>query len=117
MVGKTAVLALLVTSLVACSRTPAPQELAALASVVPAVLRATPQSGAVSASQWPAPLAGLNPERVYVTPEGLYVVTSSFFVEEQGLFVPRLAGFTIQLGTDPSYTPLGSGVFSYRIKG
>jgi hypothetical protein len=117
MVGKTAVLTLLVAGLAACSRTPAPQELAELASVAAAVLRANPRTGPVPASQWPAPLGRLKPEMVYVTPEGLYVVTSSFFVEEEGLFVPRSAGFAVHPGTDPSYTPLGPGVFSYRIKG
>src|SRR5688572_18075517 len=117
MTGKTAVLVLLAAALVACGRTPEPKELAELVSVAPAVLLAAPQSGTVPPSQWPAPVANLKPERVYATPEGLYVVSSSFFVQEQGLFVPRSASFTFQPGTDPSYTPIGPGVFSYRIKG
>jgi hypothetical protein len=62
-------------------------------------------------------VAQLNPERVRAAPEGLYIVLSSTGVEERGLFLPRAAGFTGSAGTDPSYTPIGQGVFSYHVKG
>ena len=116
MVRKSLAIALLVASFVACSRAPEPGELKGLVSAAPSVLSVS-QSGDIPHAQWPAAIARLTPERVYVTPDGLYVVTSSSFVEEQGLFVPRSANFAPQPGTDPSYTLLGTGVFSYRIKG
>ena len=117
MVRKAALAALVLVSLAACSRIPEPSQLSDLTIVGPAVLRAAPESGSVPSSQWPASLVRLKPERVYSTPEGLYVVTSSSFVEEQGLFVPRSASFTAQPGSDPEYTPIGQGLFSYRIRG
>jgi hypothetical protein len=116
MVRKSLVIALLVVSFVACSRTPEPSELRELVSAAPSVLNFS-QPGDIHQTQWPDAIARFKPERVYATPDGLYVVTSSFFVEEEGLFVPRSADFAPQPGTDPSYTSLGTGVFSYRIKG
>ena len=86
----------------------------ALAEVAPTILAATPR---IDAARWPAALAALKPERVYVTPEGVYVVTSSFFTDERGLFVPRDPDFAPARGADPSYAIIRPGVFSYRIKG
>ena len=114
MAARLALVVFLVVALVACGRTPLPSELAGLASAAPTLMR---ESGVVPASQWPPAIARLKPEQVYVAPEGLYVTTSSLFVQEWGLFVPRAAGFAAQLGTDPSYTALGQGVFSYHVKG
>jgi hypothetical protein len=117
MVGKPTAIAILVAVLAACGRTPQSSELVSLASAAPALLRESPQTDEVPASKWPAAVARLKPERVYATPDGLYIATSSFFVQEWGLFVPRSAGFVAQPGTDPSYTSIGQGVFSYHLKG
>lgn len=81
-----------------------------------AVLTAS-STGELPAARWPAAIARLDPERVYVTSEGLHIVTSSAFVEEQGFFVPRDPTFAPQAGGDPTYVPVRSGVFSYRLKG
>ena len=104
----------LFAALAACGRTPPPSELADLASAAPALMR---KSGMVPASQWPPEIARLKPNQVYVAPEGMYITTSSLFVQEWGLFVPRASEFAAQPGTDPSYTLLGQGVFSYHVKG
>ena len=101
---------------VACSRTPEPAQVSALAAVAPSLLSQA-ATGEIARSQWPAGIAGLEPERVRVAPEGLYVVLSSVGVEEHALFVPSAPGFAASPGTDPSYTALGQGVFSYHVKG
>ena len=117
MLGKFAALALLAVTLTACSPTLRSSDLASLASAAPTLLQEPAQTGDIPAAKWPTAIARLKPERVYATPDGLYVATSSFFVQEWGLFVPRSAGFTPQRGTDPSYTSIGQGIFSYRVKG
>jgi hypothetical protein len=117
MAAKVAVAILVFTSLTACSRAPDHSQLAGLAAAVPSILQAVPRSGSLPESQWPAELARFKPTRVYATPDGLYLVISSSFVQEEGLFVPRSSGFAAQPGTDPEYTLIGQGVFSYRIKG
>ena len=117
MAARLALIASVLVCLGACSRTLAPSEIASLSDAAPGVLQAASLSSDVPASQWPPAVSRLKPERVYVTPDGLYVVTSSFFVEERGFFVPRTAGFSGQSGTDPSYTLIGQGVYSYHIKG
>lgn len=117
MAVKVAVAVLVLTGLAACSRAPDHSQLAGLAAVGPSILQAVPRSGSLPESQWPAELARFKPKRVYATPDGLYLVTSAGFVQEEGLFVPRSSGFTAQPGTDPEYTLIGQGVFSYRIKG
>ena len=115
MAAKSPLAAVLATLLLAaCRATPEESQLAALAAATPKLLQA---SGDIPQSAWPAGLAQLDPERVRVTPEGLYVVLSSAGVEERGLFVPRAQGFAGSRGTDPSYTRLGQGVFSYHVKG
>ncbi len=116
MVGKSVAVAFLVIALAACSPRLQPSDLASLASAAPALLQDPLQAGDIPASKWPAAIARLKPDRVYATPDGLYIATSSFFVQEWGLFVPR-SGFTPQQGTDPSYTSIGQGIFSYHVKG
>ena len=101
---------------VACSRTPEPAQVAALAAAAPSLLSQA-VNGEIERSQWPAGIAGLEPEHVRVAPEGLYVVLSSVGVEEHGLFVARAPSFAASPVTDPSYTALGQGVFSYHVKG
>ena len=117
MAARLALVAILLAGLGACSRTPAPSELAGLASATPSLLQVHPLVADIPTSQWPPAIAKFKPERVYVTPDGLYVVTSSFFVQERGFFVPRSTGFTDQSGTDPAYTSIGQGIYSYHIKG
>jgi hypothetical protein len=117
MLSRIAAVTILIAALAACGRTPPPSELADLALATPALLRDFPQMGVVPESKWPPAVARLDPERVYVAPDGLYITTSSFFVQEWGLFVPRAPGFTAHPGTDPSYTSVGQGVFSYYIAG
>ncbi len=102
---------------IGCGASPDADEIAALAAVAPTVLAEHRGTSDVPASQWPAGIARLRPERVYANDDGLYVVLSSRFVEERGLFVPRDAAFVPQVGPDPSYVATGRGVFSYRIKG
>ncbi|KRA70685.1 hypothetical protein ASD78_17775 [Lysobacter sp. Root667] len=107
---------LLTAALTACQRTPTSAELEGLVIEVPALRRAAPLNQDIPAAQWPDALKRLAPKRVYNTADGLYIVTSSFFVTEQGIFVPR----NMQVpppGSDPAYTPIGSGFYSYRIEG
>jgi hypothetical protein len=59
----------------------------------------------------------LKPRRVRVEPDGVYIAIGGFFVTEYGFFVPRLVNFTPTSGGDPSYTPLGEGVWRYDIAG
>ena len=50
--------------------------------------------------------------------DGLYLVVDHFFTHEWGYFVPgHPEDFTASDSDDPSYTPLGEGVFWYEIEG
>ncbi len=117
MATKRVLAAVLLVGVAACSRTPSSSELADLAAVAPGLLQAAPVTADVRASQWPPAVTRLKPERVHARPEGLYLVTSSTFVQERGIFVPRSVTFTSRSGTDPAYTPIGQGIYSYRISG
>lgn len=118
MVARTLFVAILAAAMaVGCARTPDSTQLAQLAAAAPAIFSQATPDGDISAKHWPPAVAKLNPERVYRSSDGLYLVLSSSFVDERGLFVPRSAGFSGGTGTDPSYTLVGQGVFSYRIKG
>jgi hypothetical protein len=118
MIAKTLLVAILAATMtVGCTRTPNSTQLAQLTAAAPAVLSQATPDGDISAEYWPPAVATLSPERVYSSPDGLYLVLSSSFVRERGLFVPRSTGFAGGTGTDPSYTSVGQGVFSYRIKG
>jgi hypothetical protein len=75
-------------------------------------------AGDIAASDWPPAVVALKPERVYRRAEGIYICTSQFFVEEHGVFVlDPTAPFTPESGADPSYDPVISGIFIYRIAG
>lgn len=111
------VLVLAATMAVGCTRMPDSTHLVQLVAAAPALLSQASSDGDIPAEYWPPAVAELSPKRVYSSPDGLYLVLSSSFVEERGLFVPRSAGFAGGTGTDPSYTSLGQGAFSYRIKG
>ena len=74
--------------------------------------------GTLPRATWPASVVALKPVVVYLRAEGLYITTSSFFTEERGVFVLNPdAGFTPTQGSDPSYKPVGHGVFVYRVAG
>lgn len=118
MVAKALLVTILAAAIAAgCTRTPSSAQLIQLVTVAPAVLSQATPDGEIPAKHWPSAVTKLSPERVYSSSDGLYLVLSSSFVEERGLFVPRSAGFAGSNGTDPSYTAVGQGVFSYRIKG
>ena len=118
MVARTLLVAILAaTMVVSCTHTPDSTQLAQLAAAAPTVLSQTASDGDISVGQWPPAIAALRPQRVYISPDGLYLVLSTSFVEEHGLFIPRSAAFAGGTGTDPSYTSVGHGVFSYRVKG
>lgn len=118
MAARTLLVAILAAAMaVGCTRTPDSTQLAQLAAAARAVLSQATPDGDISAKHWPPAVTKLSPERVYSSSDGLYLVLSSSFVEERGLFVPRSAGFSGGTGTDPSYTFVSQGVFSYRIKG
>ena len=74
--------------------------------------------GEIGKAHWPSSILALEPKSVHASPEGLYICTSEFFVEERGFFVPRQPGKVVATsGTDPSYIPVVSGLFTYRVKG
>jgi hypothetical protein len=107
----------LAASFTGCSPSPPnAAELSELAALAPNLLMEY-QSGFIPADKWPAATARLKPEHVMADSTGLYIAQSSFFVIETELFVPRAADFSPKKGTDPTYVPLTSGVFSYRISG
>lgn len=105
-----------VATLTGCGSAPNEEERVAFAQDASKILK-TSGEGELSPDSWSLPLSNLEPTRVYVTKEGLYLVISSSFADERGLFVPRNPDFAPQVGTDPTYTPVRSGVFAYRIKG
>ena len=75
-------------------------------------------AGSLPRTSWPAAVVALKPQAVHLRAEGLYIITSSFFTEERGVFVLNpAAGFTPTQGSDPSYEPVGHGVFVYRVAG
>lgn len=117
MIQRLALALLLAISLAACQRTPSPAELEDLIIEVPELRQAAPLGRDIPAAQWPDALTRLNPKRVYNTADGLYIATSSFFVREQGIYVPRDAQWVPPAGSDPAYTPIGLGFYSYRIEG
>ncbi len=83
----------------------------------PLLQRQAPARSLPSTS-WPVSVAALKPRAVYLRAEGLYIITSSFFTDERGVFVLNpTAGFSPTRGTDPSYEPVGHGVFVYRRAG
>jgi hypothetical protein len=49
--------------------------------------------------------------------EGLYIEIWTFFVEERGYFVPRDPQWTPNRQPETDFTPIGEGVFYYRIAG
>lgn len=60
---------------------------------------------------------GLNARSVDVQPDGVYIVMGGFFVTQYGFFVPHNPDFTPTKGSDPSYTPLGDGVWRFDFAG
>jgi hypothetical protein len=78
----------------------------------------TATSAEIPQSGWPSSLRALEPSNIRLEPEGLYVTTSSFLESEWGVFVPcEPATFAPKGGSDPRYTSVGSGVFTYYVAG
>ena len=75
--------------------------------------------GEVPSDVWPASVAKLEPQHVFVKDEGLYIAIDVLFVQEQGLFVPRPGQEFVPsgVGSDPSYSALAHGIYSYKVKG
>jgi hypothetical protein len=109
--------------LIAC--TPAPtrdrEKLALIAESAITLLEAdvdATQSASIPANDWPGSIASLLPHDVRRADDGVYIEMWTFQVESKGYFVPRHPElFVATEGTDPSYRPLGEGVFWYEIKG
>ena len=102
----------------ACTPRISDAEALALAREVAPLFEHHTAVGPLPREVWPASVATLKPQGVYVRADGLYVVTWSLFVGERGVFVPKAkASFSANHGTDPQYEPVGHGVFVYRISG
>lgn len=59
----------------------------------------------------------VHPQGIRVEADGVYIKTGSLFVTEWGFFVPLDPAFKPAEGGDPSFTPLGEGVWRYDIAG
>lgn len=118
MIRNFAAVALCLALLIAgCGQKLAPQQASDLASQARRLLRQHPLAGEIAPAQWPAAIAALRPERVYVRAEGLYIRKSSFFVTEGGYFVPASLEADFGRAGDPAYRPIAEGVYAYRIEG
>ena len=62
-------------------------------------------------------IESLKPEYVDVQPDGVYIKIGGFFVTQFGFFVPHDPAFKPAEGGDPSFTPLGEGVWRYDFAG
>jgi len=112
--------ALSVACLVSAGCTPhiSDAEASALAREVSSLLQRHTKAGPLPRESWPASVANLKPQAVYIRAEGLYITTSSVFVGERGVFVPNSkVSFRPVRGTDPQYEPVSHGIFVYRIAG
>jgi len=102
----------------ACTPHVSEADASTLAREVAPLLQRQGSAGSLPRTSWPASVAALKPQAVYLRAEGLYIITSSFFTDERGVFVLNpMAGFSPARGTDPSYQPVGHGVFVYRRAG
>jgi hypothetical protein len=104
---------------VACDRIPGLDAAATETILVDAQLILDNASiGTLERSAWPESFSTLSPKAVRVAEEGLFIVTYSFYVEESGIFVPRdLAEFEWEPRSDPSFLPIGGGLFEYHFTG
>jgi len=103
---------------VACTPDISEAEASNLARDAAPLFQLKASAGSLPPTSWPAAVVALKPEAVYLRAEGLYITTSSFFTNERGVFVLNpTAGFTPTQGSDPSYKPVGHGVFVYRVAG
>jgi hypothetical protein len=72
----------------------------------------------VPPNRWPKSIAALRPLSVGVRLDGIYIEMRQFFVEESGYFVlSKESHFDPSRRGDPSYKPLGDGVWWYHISG
>jgi hypothetical protein len=117
MVKNLALAAILLISLAGCLFGSHAEELAALQRAAPQLFQIASAVGPVPPEKWPAALKALNPKSVYSRPEGVYIVTSTFFVQEKGLFLSRSSSFAPVTGSDPEYTQIVDGLYSYVLRG
>lgn len=62
-------------------------------------------------------IEGVHPQSIRIEADGVYIKTGSLFVSEWGFFVPLDPTFKPAKGGDPSFTPLGEGVWRYDTAG
>lgn len=104
--------------LAGCAPNLSPSEIQALARDATDVLANHPAPSIIEAKDWPASIAALDPEAVFVSVDGLYVVTTSFLASEWGVFVPLSTKHPSPgSGNDPSYTLIAEGVYTFHISG
>lgn len=90
----------------------------AIARDAPTVIANYHAPSIIEPSDWPASIAALNPEGVFVSVDGLYIVTTSFLASQWGVFVPcSPKGFSPATGHDPTYTLVANGVYTFHISG
>lgn len=62
-------------------------------------------------------IENVHPQAIRIETDGVYIRIGGFYVTEHGFFVPLDPAFKPPQGGDPSYTPLGEGVWRYDIAG
>jgi hypothetical protein len=93
-------------------------EIQAIARDAPAMISNHPAPSIIEPKEWPPSIAALNPEAVFVSVDGLYVVTASFLTSQWGVFVPcSPRQRSPDSGSDPTYTPIAEGVYTFHIAG
>jgi hypothetical protein len=90
----------------------------AIARDAPGVIANHRALSIIESDEWPASIAALDPQAVFVSVDGLYIVTASFFTSQWGVFVPcSPTGFSPTPGGDPEYTHIADGVYSFHGSG
>jgi hypothetical protein len=102
--------------LAGCAPNLSDSEIQAIARDAPIVIAKYPALSIIDPKDWPPSIAALNPEAVFVSVDGLYVVTTSFLTSQWGVFVPcSPKRASPGSGSDPSYTLIGDGVYTFHI--
>ncbi len=74
--------------------------------------------GDIPASDWPESVTAIKPLRVTRDTNGVYIETFKFFVDVQGLFIlDPSSSFKPTNDADPTYEPLGAGVYYWHAAG
>lgn len=93
------------------------ENLSAISSAA-AGLRGAGKRGTISTEAWPQDIRALKPQEVRVYPSGVLIRLRGFFSYESGLYVPaEHVAVNLERLQDPTYVPLGSGVYSYKVEG